>query len=306
MPHEIPKYADSAPSINENCLGQGVNNGLNIIFPPPQGGGGKDTELIEGFSMGITDLSDIDTDRFLIDYAPYEAVDVTLTIVAKESAVVKANPVLSGTIIDAVECDWSYNAPRDGDITIQSIVNTGAGADPTLLFSDRDYDYSGLTMIVDGTVTINGQDAHSNDSDVSSILFGNYIAIGVNDPSLLFVLPANIQAVFDSLVTKTVLRSQAGVQFNAFGTATEYMVIAHPESWGESLFTKGSFTGGYLRIYYVNRAAVDMFVTSIEGGDIVKDISIDNGKNGFTENYFFYMSEYPARTADKPTIISKA
>ena len=303
---DIPQYAPAPPAINENCLGQGSSNyGLNII-DPPQSGAVESIEVTEGFSIGVTDNSSGGANSFEVAYAAYEEVAVALVIVALESAVPKANPVLSGTIIDAVECDWTYNALRDGDIDTQSLVNTGAGADPTLIASDRDYDYAGLTLTTDSTVTITGSDPISSDNDVEAITFGNYLAVGVADPSLIGQDPDAVrQSIFDALATKTVKTSQAGEAFTAFGTATEYMVIAHPASWGESEFTKGSFTGGYKRIYWVNRGGNDLFVDEILGGDTVIDIDIDNGKNGFTENYFFYMSEYPARTGDQDTIISK-
>ncbi len=302
---EIPQYAQSPPAVNTNCQGAGCVGGINTILPPLVGGDGKTTELLEGFSIGITDLSDVEVDRFSIAYNPYAVVAVALAIVAKASTVVKANPILAGTIIDAVECDWTYNAARDGDISSQTLVNSGAGADPTLIGTDRDYDYSGLTITDDETVTITGSDGISNDNDVESILFGNYIAIGVSEPSMLFRDPdTETQTIFDALASQTVARTQAGVSFNAFGTDQEYMVIAHPASWGESEFTKGSFTGGYKRIYLVNRAGNNIFVDEVLGGDTPADIDIDNG-NGAIEAYFFYQSEFPERTGDKPTIISK-
>lgn len=301
---EIPQYADNPPPVNENCGGSGGNNGLNIISPPAVGGGGKDAEVLAGFSMQVNDLSDINTDRFEVNYDPYEAVAVSLGLVAKSSTVQKTNPILKGTTIDAVECLWSYNAARDGDINSQTLVNSGAGADPTLIFSDRGYNYAGLTITDDATVTVDGTDGRSADNEVDSIIFGNYIAIGVASPSMLFQAPAVVQAIFDALSDKRIKTSQAGQSFNAFGTDQEYMTIAHPASWGESAFTKGSFTGGYQRIFFVNRAGGDLFVNEVLGGDVEQDIVINNG-NGFSENFYFYQSEFPERTGNEPTIISK-
>jgi len=302
----IPKYAETAPQLNPNCLGGDCNGGINVILPPPVApAGGKAVELLQGNSIQITDLSDVDTYRFLIAYLAYEAVQVALNIVAKALTVIKSNPILAGTIIDEVDCTWSYNAARDGDISSQSIVNSGAGANPTLLFSDRAYNYTGLTITVNATVTIQGSDGRSQDSAAKSITFGNYIAIGVSEPSMLFRDPdTDTQAIFDALISKTVATTQEGVAFNAFGTDQQYMVIAHPASWGESEFTKGSFTGGYKRIYLVERTGDNLFVDEVLGGDIPLDIDIDNG-NGFIEPMFFYQSEFPARTGELPTIISK-
>ena len=303
---EIPQYGSSPPAVNPNCLGDGCDSsGLNIIVPPPDQGSGRTTELLEGFSIGITDLSDISVDRFEVAYQPYADVAVNLVIVAKAATVIKNNPVLAGTIIDAVECDWTYNAERDGDISSQALVNSGAGSDPVLTGSERDYDYSALTITGNASVTVQGSDGKTNDSDIDSIVYGNYIAIGVSEPSMLFRDPdTDKQTIFDNLVDKTVATTQQNVSFDAFGTSNEYMVIAYPASWGESEFTKGSFIGGYKRIYLVNRGGSNLFVDEVLGGDTPADINISNG-NGHTEAYFFYESGYPQRDGDTPTIITK-
>lgn len=309
MPEEIdiPKYAPAAPSINENCLSTRFEYGLNIINPPANGGGeGLPVEVTAGHSMLVTDNSDDEKWSHEVAYSAYEEVAVALSIVTKELTVVKTNPILSGTVVDAVECDWSYNAARDGDIATQTIINTGAGSDPSLNASIREYDYSALTIQTDATVTITGDDGISNDNDVEVITFGNYLAVGVSDPSLLFLLPENLQAVFDALATKTVKTTQAGHNFDAFGTSTEYMVICHPVSFGETIFTKNNLPGGYKRIYSVTRGGSPLLVDEVLGGDTENAISIDNGKNGHTEDYFFYMSDFPERAGDTPTILSKA
>lgn len=301
---EIPQYAKTAPESNPNCQGRGFGDGINIVNPP-NGSGGKDAEVLPGFSIGVTDLSDVGTDRFKVDWNPYEEITVSLSIISKESTIVKSNPILKGTVIDEINTSWVYNPARDADITVQTIVNTG-GTDPTLTFADRDYDYTGLSVTEDQTVTIDGTDGISSSDDVSSVTFGNYIAIGVTDPSLLTgILPSALQGIYDGLASRTIETTQAGHSFDAFGTSTEYMLIFHPENMGESEFTKGSFTGGYKRIYSVTRSGNPLLVDEVLGGDTVNDIIIDNGKNGFSENHFVYMSEYPGRTADKPTIMSK-
>lgn len=304
--NEIPQYAPSAPVSNPNCLGNSGANGLNIINPPNVGGGGKDAEVLAGFSMLVDDLSDIDTDRFVVNYDPYEAVAVALAIIMKATAVPKTNPILKGTTITDVECSWSYNAARDGDINSQSIINTGAGADPSLSGAARAYNYTGLSILnVDKSVTITGGDGRTVDNDQKLITFGNYLATGVASPSMLFQLPSALQAIFDALNIKTTKTTQAGHSFNAFGTDQEYMTIAHPASWGESAFTKGSFTGGYKRIYSVTRGGNPLLVDEVLGGDTENQILISNGNNGFTEEFYFYQSEFPERTGEDPTIISK-
>lgn len=300
---DIPQYAPSKPA-ESNCGGSNAN-GLNIINPPDGGGGGKNAEVIAGFSMQVNDLSDVDTDRFEVNYAAYETISVALTLVLKALGVIKPQPVLKGTIIDVVECDWAYNAARDADISIQTLVNTGAPSDPVLSGAERDSDYDSLNITEDKTVTVYGTDTRSNDTDVEPITFGNILAIGVSSPSLLFQLPANIQAAFDALVSSRETEVNQITSFNAYGTNQEYMTIAHPASWGESEFQKGTAIGGYQRIWSVNRGGNFLLVNELIAGDVELDININNG-NGFTEPYFFYQSEFSERTADKPTFIRKA
>jgi hypothetical protein len=299
---QTPQYSPNPPAQNPNC--GGCNQGLNIIITPDDNSGGRTTELLEGFSIGITDLSDINVDRFEVAYAPYIAVQVALNTVFKESNVEKTNPILKGTVIDEVVCSWAYNAERDGDINSQTLSNSGAAQDPVLSGTDRNYTYTGLNITGDETITIVGSDGTSQDSDQDAITFGNYLAFGVSEPSMLFRPTTELQSIFDALSTKTVRTTQSGYSFNAFGTDQEYVVIAYPASWGESQFVKDSFVGGYNRIYLVNRSGNLIFTDEVLQGDTLQDMNVSNG-NGHTEAFIFYQSEYPARTGDKPTVISK-
>jgi len=299
---QTPQYSPNPPGTNPNC--GGCNQGLNIIITPEVGAGGKNTELIEGFSIGINDLSDINTDRFEISYAPYVDVQVSLNTTFRAASIDKTNPILKGTVIDEVVCSWAYNAERDGDISSQTLSNTGAGQDPVLIGTDRSYTYQSLNITDDETITILGSDGRSQDSDQDAITFGNYLAFGVSSPSMLFRPTTELQAIFDALATKTIRTTQAGYSFNAFGTDQEYVVIAYPASWGESQFVKDSFVGGYNRIYLVNRLGSPIFTTEVLQDDVLQDMNISNG-NGHTEPFIFYQSEYPARTGEKPTVMSK-
>ena len=304
----IPKYAKTAPVVNPYNKGLGLGYGLNIVNPPVEGDdNGLPAEVTAGNEITVQDNSNVEKYSFEVSYSPYTDVAVNLTITAKESDVVKSNPVLKGTVIDEINAVWSYNAEADGEISSQTLSDS-FGVNPAVAVGDRSYNYIDVSVSVDDdpvSVTIQGSDGRTSDSDSKSITFGNYIAVGVNDPSLLFESPSALQGIFDGL-SKTIKSSQAGHSFNASGTSTEYMVIMHPASWGESEFTKGSFTGGYKRIHSVTRGGTPMLVDEVLVGDTENAININNGKNDYTEAYYVYMSEYPARTGDKPTVISKA
>ena len=137
---EIPQYSPNPPPVNESCGGGSGANGLNIINPPSSGSGGKDAEVLAGFSMAVTDLSDINTDRFEVNYDPYDPVNITQTITAKGGGTTFPNPILKGITIDEINSVWSYNAIREGDINAQTIINTGAGSDPLIDATVRNVD----------------------------------------------------------------------------------------------------------------------------------------------------------------------
>ena len=294
---QTPQYAPNLPS-KKKCSD---SDGLNVI-PILEGvSGGKTAEVLGGFSITSTDLSDASVDRYKVDYTPYVPVTVDLTLVVQSSGGVEAQPVLKGTEIVEINATWAYNAERNGDISTQSIVNSAAGSDPSLTAVARSADYVGLSITEDGeSVQITGDDGESSDSDTKAVEFVNYLAIGLVDPTILINDNVDIQAIFDAAADKRKLRTQQNQSFTASGRATEYMVVFHPASWGESAFTKGDFTGGYVRLYYVRRVVesveVDIFVDQILAGDVELPINIDNGNNGYTEPYYAYQSAYPART----------
>lgn len=304
----IPVYSQGKPeAANENC--QRCDQGNQILYPPVSGD--KSTEILAGFSIEVQDLSDANTDRFEVAYSRYTSPLVSQSIIVRISSSPRSIPLLKGTEIDEVESNWSYNSESEPAITTQSLtLVTGAGdsdpANPTLIKTDRDYTYSGVSITEDASISILGSDGIESDSDVDLITFGNYLAIDVVDPSLLFQSPAGIQAVFDALATKVIRTTQSGYSFDAFGSASEYMLIMYPASWGESVFTKNSFSGGYQRIRLVDRGGSMLFTVNLEVGDVEQDIIVSNNNpdGAFQEPYIVYQSEYTARTGESPTVIT--
>jgi hypothetical protein len=300
---QTPNYNKLSPiAPNPNCGGAG--SGVNIILPPSGGsGGGKDAEVLGGVDIAVDDISDTNTDRFVVNLDTYTNVAVSLGIDTPASL-----PVLKGTTITEVDVSWNYNSESDPLIITQLLTNTFNGTDPVLTAGERSANYTGVTIaLVDKTVTIQGGDGRTSDSDVKSITFGNLLAIGVTTPSLAFQDPLQAQGVFDALADQRLGTTQQNASFNAFGTASppEYMVIAYPKHYGNSIFTKGTFAGGYIRMIRTLRSGIPTWVTSLDIAEVEIDVDIDNG-NGFTEPYWFYQSEFAARTGDEPTIITKA
>ena len=305
---QIPVYSQAKPVSQPNCL-LGCS-GMNTILPP-ESGLGKTTELLAGFAIGITDLSDAQVDRFKVDWEEYVDVNVALSVVASRLGVDKSLPILKGTEIDKLACTWLYNTERDGDISSQSIDVTTGGSDPdpanpTLNPLDRAYNYTGLSITQNASVQIQGSDGISNDSDTENVTFGNYLAIGVVDPSILLADPANIQTLFNALSYKGIKTTHNNVSFDAYGGATEYMLIMYPKAWGLAEFTKGAFTGGYQRIKQTTRSGNKIFTVNLQGGEVEEDVLISNNNpdGAYQEAYYIYQSEFPARTGEKPTIIT--
>lgn len=304
-----PVYSQAAPIIND-CQGGCSGGGNQIVQPPVDQNIGKTTEIIAGFAIAVTDLSDSLVDRFRIDYQQYENVSVNLIITALANSVAKSLPILKGTIIDEVQAIWTYNAARDGDINTQTLDLIPGGSDPdpanpSLGAGDRNHDYTSLAVTEDASVQVQGGDGQTSDSDTENITFGNHLAIGVYT-NLLFESPNDIQTIFNTLASKQVKRTQNNESFDAYGASDEHMVIMYPKAWGESAFTKGIFSGGYYRLKKVTRLGSPVFTVTLQGGEVEEDITISNNNpdGAHSEEYYIYMSEYPARTGEIPTIIT--
>jgi hypothetical protein len=255
---------------------------VNQFYVPPSGG--KTTELIAGDQIGITDLSDSLVDRFEIDYLPIVAFTAALTLVAKASSIVKANPVLLGTVIDRIELTWTYNHA----VASQTITNDGALTPPTLIASDRGYDYTSQSIVNNTEFTLDGNDGLDNGGqsaaeDSKSITFGNYLAWG-KGASLLGLTTSDVQTRFAALADREV-RTDFLRSVYATGTDNEKFFVMYPKRWGLADFKKGIFVGGLMRVKkVVGQTALKV---DLEGGEVEEDIIIANG-SGHSEAYYIY------------------
>lgn len=244
----------------------------------------KDVVLIEGPGIDIQDLSDTNTYKFVISSVEIEALTVDLTLVAKEATIVKSSPILLGTVIDELNLTWVYNKA----IVSQTLTNTGGLAEPSLISTDVLYDYTGQNIVANLSLTIQGNDGlgqpGSIASDTKSITFGNMMWIG-SGTTKINSATAGLEAFLESL--SGVIKTSRNHTYFATGGVNEKHFVAYPTSFGLGTFTKGIFTGGYIRLKNVGGT-----LKSVLGiGDIESPITITNSK-GYSENYYVYESEY--------------
>lgn len=248
------------------------------------GGGGatsKDFELIAGNDIEVEDQSNSLVERWKIDYVPTLAVDVELTMVAKEGGVAKANPVLKGTVIDRLELLWTINK----NISAQTLINTGGLIAPSLAPEVRDYLYTGQNIQSNINLTLDANDGlGSSDSDVVSLLFGNNLLVG-HDINRAGTSVGGL-VIAAATMAKTIKTARNHVYF-ATGGSNQHHYVLYPKSFGLGVFTKGIFTGGYVRLKNV----AGSLKTELLGGDVESDIILANEK-GFSEAYYAYMSLY--------------
>lgn len=277
----IPKYAKAAPIPNPNCIG--CNQG-NLPFVSGPGSGGKVVEVKEGFSIDVEDQSDSDTYRFKVAYSPFTALTASISVVLKSSGVTKSQPVLLGVEIDEIIPTWSYNKP----VTEQSLTAVLTSPDPDIDFpsladATRTVDQA-VEITNNASVTIHGADDDGSAVSTAQIVFGNYGAWGHSSDKIGQVSTV-LQTLFSAL-SKAVQTSRAKT-LTTTGGVNEYFFYGIPKRFGEVLFTKGVFTGGYRRLKSVD----GVLKVVLDDGDTEEDVLIDNG-TGYTEAYYFYQSEY--------------
>jgi hypothetical protein len=276
-----PNYSRAKPPYLDGTYEQPTTEiGGDVIITGGSSGGGKPLELIEGTSMKIEDQSNSQVNRFIISYDPYIDPEVALTLVAKESGVARTNPVLKGTVIDAIELDWTVSK----DVTTQELTNSGGLVPPDLEEDTRSYDYTGVAVSANVTLTVTVGDGTGTDSDAKSIVFGNNIALGAAVDMSGGPLSALVTAFAG--MTKVIKTSRVHTYFATGGVNQKHYVFI-PKSFGDATFTKGIFTGGYVRLKNVsNVLKIDLLE-----GDVESDINFANSK-GFSEAYNVYMSLY--------------
>lgn len=268
------------------------NKNIIPVFEPPTTQ--KDVELIASPNVQITDLSDANTHRFEIGTYEYVNLVAALTLIAKVSGVAQSIPVLKGKVVDRVELAWSYNKT----VVSQTLTNNGGLSVPTLGPTDDDYTYLSQSIVTDIAFTLQGNDGFgqpgSIDSDVQSITFGNYMWIG-HGPSKIGSSAAAMEAFIESLATSVIKTARAHTYYATGGSGQKHF-IAYPKAWGLANFTKGIFSGGYVRLMKVG--------TTMETSGVESDLMITNSA-GHTEAYYVYESLYDNQEdAVTPFVIS--
>lgn len=280
-----------------SCEGSGnPTKNLIPVFDPPATPG-KVVEVLAGPGILVDDLSDADTYRHRVTRVDIVALTAALTLVAKASDVVKSMPILKGTVIDEVELSWTYNK----DVTAQTLVNTGGLTAPTLVVATRAHAYTGQTIGSNITFTVEGNDGEGQSgsiaSDAESITFGNYMWFG-HGTSKFNTSAAALEAFIESLSTSTIKTARAHSYF-ATGGSNEKHFVAYPKAWGIATFTKGIFSGGYVRLKNVAGTLV-----SDVGEGVEIDITFTNSA-GHAEAYYIFESIYDNQAdAVTPFIIS--
>jgi hypothetical protein len=284
----------------QNCgCGDPNKNVIPVFVDESEGGGGseKTVEVLPGSGIEVTDESDVDTWRHRVALATYTALSANVSLIAKEAGVAKSSPILKGTVIDALEIDWSYNK----DVVSQTLSNTAGLSAPSLAPEDRSYDYSGATITSNMSVTIQGNDGEgqsgSVDSDTASISFGNLMWIG-HGLSKIGALASSMEAFIEAFATG-VVKTSRGHSYFATGGSNQKHFVAYPKAWGLATFKKGIFEGGYIRLKNVGGTLV-----SDAGVNPELDIIITNSK-GHAEAYYIYESLYDNQNdATTPFVLS--
>jgi len=286
---QTPNYAQPAPLPNENCLGCGNKP---FVYPPlvaGNGGSGKNVEVDAGYAIAVQDNSDSDTFRFKVSSAPQSALSVILSLVVKAAGVVKAQPILLGTIIDEWLPTWSYNRAVASQNLAIEVQNIDQGGDiPSLSSAARTADVnSNVSITDDATVTINGDDGSGNPGSTADataqIQFANVVAWG-DYTDLISSNVSDLQAIFDGMNTS--VQRTRGKTLYATGGANRHFYYFVPKRYGLVTFQKGIFIGGFIRLKNDSGVLVDDL-----GTDTESDILLTNSL-GFQEAYYVYESEY--------------
>jgi len=276
-----PVFSRARPVSNENCIGScGDPNGDEAIYTPPEVPQ-KDVIILPGFRINVTDLSDSATWKYLIDYAPYTALSVALTLQAYEGVTLKTNPVLDGTVIDRVFLQWAYNK----SVASQQLTNNGGILPPTLVPSDTEYDYTGQTIESAIAFTIQGNDGAGESgsvaNDTKSITFGNYRTWGVGDRSDLYTA-ATFKTFLEDLIANSGTKELTTVRLkNALdgeGDPGEYMYYLYPKSWGYARFFQYNNEGGWVRVYKDSNGDLQTVSPGVESEQVgEQEILVSNG-----------------------------
>lgn len=279
MNYFIPQYAPNMP-IPNLCEPCGCNE-----FPivDPVSVNGKSTVVLAGAGIAVADLSDANSYRFQVSRTEILNLITGLSLIAKELGVTRTSPILKGTVIDVIELDWTYNK----SISSQALTNSGGLTPPTLLISDTSHDYVSQTITSNINFTITGNDGlglpGSIATDTKGITFGDLMWLGYG-PTKINTTSTTIESFIESLQTSVILTSRVYSYF-ATGGINQKHFVAYPKVFGLGTFTKGIFSGGYIRLKKVGTTLKDVLGDT----DVESDIVITNSK-GYAEAYYIYES----------------
>jgi hypothetical protein len=274
---QTPTYAKTIPK--SGCSPQGFNK----FYIPSWVDQIKPVEVTTTDpQLSVVDNSNQNKYSFDVAFLPYTPLSGQISIVAQQSSVPVAIPVLAGETVDEVILVWSYN----NNVVSQDLVSDDVGiTDPTLGFTERLYDYTSLSITADTIFTLDADDGDGQPESVlqliASLLFGNYYYYG-DGASLIGTSAAGVQAFLDG-INKTIEADNTNSLF-ATGGEDEHFFFAFPKSYGlPTTIKKGFFEGGYARL-----ANVGGNIKVFETGDSENDIFINNGNVSVA--YYLYMS----------------
>lgn len=279
-------YSKAAPTVNENCIGCDPAD-----FIDTGGGAGKTTELIAGDQIGIQDISDALTDRFIVSFVPFVDLTVSLNLTALASGEIKTNLVLFGTVITQVDLTWTYNKA----VVSQSLSNNGDITNPSIEVGDRDATYPSQGITNDVRFTISGDDGEGQPGSTASasqdILFGNYRVWGKgprydNGTTPLATLQSFIEGLIAINGTKEITTTRVKSGLVGEGGTLEFFYYAYPARFGLATFLQNGIPGGYKRLGNFGGTIQVATFDSIDGGE--SDINISNGLD--SEPFYVYQS----------------
>jgi hypothetical protein len=281
---EIPQYAPDVQAENPDC---GCGGGSVPFYTPPNSGG-KPVEVIAGVGISVEDLSDVNAYRFRVNAVSYTALTTNLVVPAPFIGGVSAllnNLVLFGRIVDRVDLSWSYNKT----VASQNLASNIPGfVQPTLTLEQRDISLTGLTVDQDRSFTITGDDGSGQPggitADTEFVRYGNLVRWG-KGAEKLGGLASSLQALFNALAGSVNTNTRAR-SFFATGGVNEYEYYFLPARFGEVIFQKDMFVGGFIRLKNVDGTLYQ----TVPDGETEDPILISNGYA--SENYYVYQSLY--------------
>ena len=254
------------------------------IYVPLDSGGTVTHELIAGNDILIEDFSDANNLKHRISYDPFISLTTSLSVSAYVLGALQSSIVLKGVVVDETRSAWTYNK----GVVASQTLDEGAGA-VTVPLADRAKITTSLSITSDLTYTVEGDDGQGNigsvASDSDSLLFGNYMIWG--DYTNMTNQPVSqIPTLIADLASKnTEVKITRFKDVFATGLVNRKFFVIYPAVWGEAIFTKSGFEGGFIRLKNEAGTLVQTVITS------ESPITWTN-EEGYTEEFYIYQSVY--------------